>query len=186
MAIELTKNGAFMLNILPALDEEGTSFSYECEAEPFSAEEYDIAFAAPVQLKFDYIYSKGRLILNGRIKAKLSAVCDRCLKDISESINIRLSEVLYKSAPDEDDEAYLYDGDKICLDKVVLDNISLNMPQKNLCKEDCKGLCPVCGVDLNEKTCSCQAAIDCEEAEEEPANNPFAKLAGLFTDDEEV
>lgn len=183
MAIELSNNGAFVLNILPALEDEGTPYSYSMSAYPELSEEDNLDFASPVDIQLSFLYTKGRVVLNGRLKAKLSVPCDRCLAPVETPLEMNLAEVLYRNASDDEDDEYLYSGEKVALDKIIIDNIYLSKPDKTLCKEDCKGLCPICGVNLNEQTCSCEAEEKEQEAEIS-AENPFAKLAGLFTDEE--
>ena len=57
---------------------------------------------------------------------------------------------------DEGNDDYIETPDfTVELDEVVITDILLNLPQKNLCKEDCKGLCPTCGVNLNTGSCAC-------------------------------
>ena len=66
------------------------------------------------------------------------------------------------------------------LTQAVLDNLFLNLPLQSLCKEDCKGLCPVCGCDLNTVQCACVR-------ETEPQREmPFAQLGALLNHDKEV
>ena len=179
MASELTKVGKFILDILPAQEEEGSSFHADLSGIPEGAAEYGIAFTRDVEFSADYLFVKGRLVINGKLKAVVDSVCDRCLAPVEVPVRLSVSQVLYKEAPEDDDEAYTFTGEKICIDKLLLDEISLNMPTKVLCKEDCKGLCPICGVDLNKTICDCK-----KESIDE--SNPFSKLAGLFKDDEEV
>ncbi|MDD2499121.1 MAG: DUF177 domain-containing protein, partial [Desulfitobacteriaceae bacterium] len=55
-----------------------------------------------------------------------------------------------------EEEIYFYEGDKIDILPQVLQTILLELPMKVLCREDCKGLCPVCGTNLNIKECRCE------------------------------
>ena len=80
--------------------------------------------------------------------------------------------------PGEDDECYAYSGEALDIGQMVLDNLFLNLPVYSKCSEDCKGLCPVCGCDLNTVQCSCVI----EDAKE----NPFAALDQLLYHDKEV
>jgi uncharacterized protein len=59
-----------------------------------------------------------------------------------------------------DDDAYLIEDDFADLAPLVHDAIFLDLPLAPLCREDCQGLCPYCGIDRNEATCDCQAPID--------------------------
>ena len=78
---------------------------------------------------------------------------------------------------DPDGEIYSFSGEELDLSDLVRDTILLNMDNYVLCKEDCRGLCPVCGCDLNTVQCSC---------EHEAKDNPFSKLKALFNEDKEV
>jgi uncharacterized protein len=72
-----------------------------------------------------------------------------------------------------DEETYLIEDDFIDLAPLAHDAIFLDLPLAPLCREDCKGLCPFCGIDRNEASCDCQAPID----------SRWATLDGLrFTD----
>ena len=63
--------------------------------------------------------------------------------------------------------------------KIIEQTLDFNLPQKVLCDEDCKGLCPKCGANLNKETCSCS-----ETASDEDYIDPrFAKLKDLFKND---
>ena len=177
--IEIGSKGNFVIDLLPALEEEGLAFRFESQGIPVDEDGFDIEFEQPPTVRTDYVYIGGRLVLNGTLSCVIAGECDRCLKPEPVPLEIKLSETVFRGAPDdEDDESYVFFGEKAALDKIILDNIMLNMPQKILCKEDCKGLCPVCGIDLNENTCDCKIESD--------DNNPFSRLAGLFKDDEEV
>ena len=72
---------------------------------------------------------------------------------------------------------------------MIYDNICLELPLKHLCKEDCLGLCPVCGINLNEKKCKCNATIEesglSDNSVGNKKDNPFAVLENLFSDDDE-
>jgi len=59
-----------------------------------------------------------------------------------------------------DEEAYLVENDFVDLAPLVHDAILLDLPLAPLCREDCQGLCPYCGIDRNEATCDCQAPVD--------------------------
>ena len=73
-----------------------------------------------------------------------------------------------------DEISYLLEDDDVLMDKLILDRISVELPQRFLCDEDCKGLCPKCGANLNERSCGCNITDDFKTI------NPFAKLEGLF------
>ncbi|MEG1706531.1 MAG: DUF177 domain-containing protein, partial [Clostridia bacterium] len=57
-----------------------------------------------------------------------------------------------------EEECYLLEGTKLNIQKAVEDEIVLALPISILCQENCKGLCPKCGINLNKSTCSCDTA----------------------------
>lgn len=97
----------------------------------------------------------GILNLNGRLKVGYTVPCYRCLKELSGDVELRINENLMSSEKAEDTEAYTYDSNTLDIDKVLVDNIILNLPMKQVCEEGCKGLCPMCGKDLNVEACGC-------------------------------
>jgi uncharacterized protein len=93
-----------------------------------------------------------------RIKGDFSiiTVCDRCLADIEVTISADESFYVFpeSNAPDID---YFYSGESIELDDFVHESIVMNIPEKILCSEDCKGVCSSCGTNLNDKKCNCMS-----------------------------
>ena len=75
---------------------------------------------------------------------------------------------------DEDDDIVLLDDDEVDVTELARDAFILDMDTKFLCSEDCKGLCPGCGADLNRESCRCKKAVDPR----------LAKLAQLLQKDE--
>ena len=59
-----------------------------------------------------------------------------------------------------DEEAYLIENDAVDLAPLARDAILLDLPLAPLCREECRGLCPECGIDRNEESCDCSAPID--------------------------
>ena len=87
--------------------------------------------------------------------------CDRCLEDVryefaldfAKHVDIGLSDA---ELTEELDESNFIDGYHLDVDKLLSNEILSGWPEKVLCKEDCKGLCPVCGQNLNTKSCDCE------------------------------
>lgn len=105
--------------------------------------------------------------VTGHIEGSLEVTCHRCLRDfsypLSEEVDIYLVEEA-KMPEDEDmeieDEELVYeffDGEVIEVDQLIAEQVFLALPVKVLCSEDCKGLCPRCGANLNEEACRCEA-----------------------------
>ena len=99
--------------------------------------------------------TNGILQLNGNLMAAYSSECYRCLCAVSKALELRIKENFINSADDEQSDMYPFEGKVIDISKALNDNIILNLPMKQLCSNNCKGLCSKCGANLNEAECSC-------------------------------
>ena len=104
----------------------------------------------------------GALMLEGTARSVLDLVCDRCGKQFSREKVVPLDALLAETLENEDSEEniILLDGAELDLDEAVTTAFVLAMDTKNLCSEDCKGLCPKCGADLNLGPCGCRPEAD--------------------------
>jgi uncharacterized protein len=101
--------------------------------------------------------AKGEILeLTGLIKYEYDINCYRCLKNIHRSMNIKVNEnILNARSVNDEDDVFTYEGDYLDLDIILKNYIILSLPMKQVCSNDCKGLCPICGKNLNEKKCDC-------------------------------
>lgn len=84
--------------------------------------------------------------------------CSRCLDEVLVEYHNQVKKMIVRSIPDdsdEDDNWYFSEDHLLNLEEIVLDEIMVNLPYQTLCGNECKGLCPNCGVNLNHETCSC-------------------------------
>lgn len=95
-----------------------------------------------------------RLVAVGHARATWQGECRRCLKVASGDIDVAVREI-YESDATEG-ETYPLDGDWANLEPMIRESIMLEIPVAPLCKDDCKGLCPECGVDRNTTDCDCE------------------------------
>lgn len=103
----------------------------------------------------------GIVTLSASVSFTHETVCDRCLKPLRVPFQKQFSHVLVQTLADEDDDEFIEVQDlHFDLDSLVREDILLALEPKTLCKPDCKGLCPMCGADLNETACSCKKAVD--------------------------
>ncbi|AUS95967.1 hypothetical protein CDQ84_02620 [Clostridium thermosuccinogenes] len=116
----------------------------------------DLIFADPIRFDGKLVNVSGVIKLDGSLEADYTAVCYRCLKKIDRRMKLDIKEEFVDASKDTDGEMYTYEGKYIDLGKALKDNIVLNLPMKQVCTSDCKGLCPKCGENLNEKECSCK------------------------------
>ena len=143
---------------------------------PLSYGERTVAFASPVLLHVDSVFDGDGFQVSGSLETELASECARCGKAFVEPFAFSFSERFMKN-PSEEDEAYECRGEELDLGRMAEDLIFLNLPLGSVCAEGCKGLCPVCGCDLNLARCSC--------AQDEP-ESPFLPLGSLRNVDKEV
>ena len=116
----------------------------------------------PVAVRGQVRNMAGALLLEGTASTTLHLTCDRCGKPLAREKVVPLETLLATELSDErsDDEIVLLEGDEVDLDEVAATAFVLAMESKNLCSEDCKGLCPGCGADLNVEACQCRPEVD--------------------------
>ena len=102
----------------------------------------------------------GILRLEGEIRAKLLCICDRCGEEFESIKETELNAVLVEENTGDDPELFVLQDDGIDLDELLSTLFVLDMETKFLCREDCKGLCPTCGKNLNLGPCGCRKTID--------------------------
>ena len=125
--------------------------------------EEDAVFLLPVHAEISVKKVGEEVFVKGRIKTLLSFVCSRCLVPFefpvdSEFDLVYLPEELEvaKEELDSDDlNISFYYSRKLDLKEVVLEQLNLTFPVKPLCSENCQGICPVCGKNINSGDCSC-------------------------------
>ncbi|MGE5500046.1 MAG: YceD family protein [Syntrophothermus sp.] len=120
----------------------------------------DEPFQGDVKLKVRMDKSHSQIVLNCDMEVQADLLCDRCSEEYLATLNKKFKLIyMFGQEPEGDDTPDLYyintETDKIVLDEDVKDYAILSIPMKNLCSEDCKGLCPHCGADLNKGNCSC-------------------------------
>ena len=124
----------------------------------------------PVTLDFEIHKDKDRFRLVGTAVTELELSCSRCLEPFRMPVNASF-DLRYLPAsemtPDEEreveeddlDTSY-YRDDQVDLNELLREQFYLALPMKPLCQDDCKGLCPQCGTNLNTGTCDCHAQWD--------------------------
>ena len=122
------------------------------------------------------------LRIEGKGKVSLALPCDRCLKDVATEFEIDLEKEVDMKTSEEDrikdlDEINYITGCSLDIEQLVHNEILIHWPMRVLCKEDCKGLCPSCGANLNLTTC------DCDSTDLDPR---MAKIRDVFSKFKEV
>jgi uncharacterized protein len=175
-----------MLILLDDIPEEGLSLDLSEKAERLNslatedgAPKLEFDILAPVEAHLDITKTDDGLFVQGTMRALLGVGCARCLKVFEEEFNRRFS--LYYSASSEefdgapdkelqraDMEVNQLDVNGLDTAGLILGQLSLEIPAKVLCSVDCKGLCHLCGADLNADGCGCKI--------EERPSRAFASL----------
>ena len=114
---------------------------------------YPNATLDKVSVKFDVTFVKPNVEVAGTITCVIDGSCDRCSGQVHKQIVLPFATTFVKD--EADDGQYAYTGSKLDATKAVEDEIIVSLPTLLLCKEDCKGLCPKCGTNLNTSQCDC-------------------------------
>ena len=148
----------------------------------------DHEFALPEGIDYDLVLTNAGegILATGLVRAHVVGTCDRCLEpaefDVAAEVDgYYLFEEPEHLAEDEDEADYeLVSADRtIDLAGALLSALVMETPFVVLCREDCAGLCPVCGANLNEGDCGHTAQLEAERERERLEASPFSALAGL-------
>ena len=140
----------------------GASLPFQFELDLSGLDFYgEKPFAHPVRVSGAVRNMADALLLEGTAETTLELACDRCLKPFSQELTLPVSTLLAEELEDEEnDEIVLLEQDKVDVGELARTAFILGMDTKTLCSEDCKGLCPRCGADLNLGPCSCKKEQD--------------------------
>jgi uncharacterized protein len=127
---------------------------------------------APVRLDAELQSVNEGIVLKGTVRAPWQGECRRCLRPVSGELAVEVLEV-FEDEPTEGETSKL-DGVQVDLEPVVREAVLLDLPLAPLCREDCGGLCPECGVLLDEVDCGHGAG---------DADPRWSALEGLRFDD---
>lgn len=150
-----------------------------------------LAAERPISVRVSCCYDgEGVVKVFGNISAVFKENCARCGKEIPLSLSVDFEECFLREhsdvcpdASDGYDDSYTFSGEVLDLAAFVDDTILLNYPLVTLCKEDCRGLCPKCGCDLNVGSCNCKDDDEYTEglSEEEAFARGVEALKAKFT-----
>ena len=152
-----------MILDLRALVEGANELTFEEPPEDLHIEDESLTFVGPIQSSVVVKKLGEALSATGASTFRIQLACGRCLESFEVGLSAEYAFVLQKGRPrvlagDEDESLVWIDdeGDQIDLGKEVKDYIILEVPLKPLCDEACAGLCPTCGANLNQESCSCE------------------------------
>jgi len=177
------------------ITDDGLSLSGDVTAEELELTEADASLSGPLAVGLDLRAVDGTVCVTGVVEGTAVRQCVRCLKDFEEPIAFSVR-VAYEREPktppsmpkredgkkkklglvvdveseEHNDDIYHYVGDQVELGPMLREQLILSAPMHPLCTEDCLGLCPRCGKDLNTGPCCCAV---------EPTGGPFDILQKL-------
>jgi uncharacterized protein len=147
------------INVLQVKREVGArqSFSFMPSAKEIGLSEEREWQAASIRVNGEVINNGRFLEIVGVIHGQANFDCHRCLADFSTTLEISFAEDFQETTGEDKPDAghANYQGDEIDITELVREYLLLAEPMKTLCREDCKGLCPKCGANLNHNSCSC-------------------------------
>ena len=117
----------------------------------------DVVFPNGISVSGKIICRGNVLDLSASVSGAFCVDCARCLKPLSKTMSFDFFETLAQEGAEEidRDSVIVFSGNTIDLTEIVVSNVLLNISYKYLCSEDCRGICPKCGADLNKGDCGC-------------------------------
>ncbi len=123
---------------------------------------YQLKECSAVSLKLSNM-EKGKALVEASLHVTAVLACDRCLSEVEYPFDLTIiREVLspeMAGADEREEQDAFMEGYELNVDRLIENEIMLSWPMKVLCRPDCKGLCPVCGKDLNTGACGCDTFV---------------------------
>ncbi|HVF54756.1 MAG TPA: DUF177 domain-containing protein [Pyrinomonadaceae bacterium] len=148
------------------LSEAGEAFAHTYEPGELDLEDESARLISPAIVGGRASRKRDEVRLRGTIKTEVEMPCDRCLRSTRVPVEVEFDAGFIPAERErgatenvelqqEDLSVSVFEGETINIDELVREQILLALPIRLLCTEDCKGLCPHCGADLNAEQCSC-------------------------------
>ena len=169
---------------------ESSSFAGSFELPELKMGPDTYTFAEPLRWDVDITNTAGALLVTGTVRGIGTTECARCLDpfDLDVLGDVEGFFVIEEDARpedmDEDEFEFLSEDHIIDLAPLLQAAILVDVPMMPLCRDDCRGICPDCGANLNVEECGCAQERARQAAEDEAASNPFAALAQLKFDEQ--
>ena len=121
----------------------------------------DDSFVHPILASLSIYKGTSQITINGQLKTDVALQCDRCLESFDYNLDVTFQSILspVKSSDPKTDEDIIPVTPKtndVDLSPFAHDALIIGLPMKNICSETCKGICPGCGVNLNQGKCKCE------------------------------
>ncbi|HEV7668250.1 MAG TPA: DUF177 domain-containing protein [Thermoanaerobaculia bacterium] len=129
----------------------------------------DLVAMSPVECSGRMVFAEPGFLLTADLSYEQTLACTRCLTQFVERMEPTIELLVLQGKELVEDEerelgardlgVWQVEGDKFLTEPVIVEQVQLNIPMKPLCREDCRGLCPTCGADLNAGDCGCDRAV---------------------------
>jgi uncharacterized protein len=149
----------FVVNISDLLDRPGARRRERVDgrlAGPITVVDSSLRTELPVAVDALLEWVSDGLLVTGTVEGAWEGPCRRCLGPVQDTLRTEVQE-LFESNPREG-ESYRLEHDRVDLEPLAREALVLDLPLAPLCQEDCRGLCPTCGADLNQGDCDCPPA----------------------------
>ena len=150
------------LNVSEALHNPGQEYAFHGEQAiaPVDIGGETVVFDTAVLQGAFFTDDDGGVTVDGKLTTVAHAQCANCLEPASTDIEAPFHETFVRGGDPNDDEIFAYEGYQVEFDKLAMSYAVMALPIRFLCKEDCKGLCPRCGMNLNHGSCNCKPDTD--------------------------
>jgi len=118
------------------------------------AENVQLDSLSPLSVAVQAYANEGVCYTHNHVQAKAGYVCSRCLRVFYQEVATNFTE-LFSFHPAADEDIHLLVDNEVDFNPYIEEAVNLALNPQPLCHEDCRGLCPQCGADLNETTCTC-------------------------------
>ena len=132
------------------------TFAFDLTAEELEISSKEIEILEDVKTEGCISNAGDVLLLEATMSTQVRRTCGRCLKEFTAVTKAEVLEKFYPASADNiEKDAFVYDSDVLDITEPLRESLLLAEPIQALCKEDCQGLCAVCGADLNDGDCGC-------------------------------
>ena len=154
------------------LAESGESFAHTYAPGELSLEDENVRLTAETTVEGRASRKRDEVKIKGVIRGAVEVACDRCLTPVAGALEVEFDAAFVPreravsagenvELQEEDLAVSVYEDEAVDVDELVREQILLALPTRQLCREQCLGLCPTCGKDLNAGRCSChQGEVD--------------------------
>ena len=129
----------------------------------------DFRQVEPLEVRAAAEVLEGQIRITGELHTRLEMTCARCLEPVNEDV-ARDFDLFYRPLASmtkeeeerlklDDTEIAFFEGEGLFLADVLAEQVLLALPMKAICRSDCRGLCPQCGVNLNNEECRCEVTV---------------------------